>query len=330
VAAPAPAAPVPPGKEEYVAIPLVSVTLGWPEPIRQALAGLNVPDAILNLPVSETEQALKRGKVVFQWKRLKPLIKPPLKTALAPALDEVQLELPLPAVAPLFMAQRKPAAAQKKYAVGEDIPDVFSAKGMLTSAPPVSAPVAAPAAPAPASMPAPVASAPKPAPAPIPMAHAPAPALKLAPAPAIPAVAPASPPAARPAALPTEIGELFGQPGRKNWAPAEIVQRTAALPGVAGAVITMQDGLLVAGHLPPGLNGEAIAAFLPQMYSRMMQYCKELKFGESDTFTLVVDNVALRIHRAGGLYFAALGRSNEALPDPQLRLIASHLAPQSK
>jgi predicted regulator of Ras-like GTPase activity (Roadblock/LC7/MglB family) len=139
-------------------------------------------------------------------------------------------------------------------------------------------------------------------------------------------------PVAEPAAEgePRDIGEVFGQPGRKNWAPAEIVQRTAVLKGIAGAVITMQDGLLIAGQLPPGLNGEIIAAFVPQMFSRMMQYSKELKFGDSDNITFIVENVPLRIYRVGGVYFAVLGCADESLPEIPLRLIASHLGPQSK
>jgi predicted regulator of Ras-like GTPase activity (Roadblock/LC7/MglB family) len=338
--APAPTATTPStsGSTEFITVPLSTVTMGWPEPIRNALAGLNAADATLNLPAEETEQALKRGKVVFSWKRLKPLVRPPLKTALAPALDELQLELPLPAIAPLFMAQRKNVPTQRKYDVGGDIPDVFSGRGLAAAhAPqPSRTPAPAPAAPAqpkappaaPAPMP-PATPAPTPAPAPIPMPVA----AKLTPAAApSPAPAPASPASS---AVPTEeeprdIGEVFGQPGRKNWAPAEIVQRTATLNGIAGSVIAMQDGLLIAAQLPPGLNGDTIAAFLPQMYTRMMQYSKELKFGDSNNITFIIQRVPLRIYRVGGVYFAALGRADESLPETPLRLIASHLGPQSK
>jgi predicted regulator of Ras-like GTPase activity (Roadblock/LC7/MglB family) len=127
-----------------------------------------------------------------------------------------------------------------------------------------------------------------------------------------------------------EIGEIFGQPGRKNWSPAELVERSSGLQGVVGAIITMPDGLLVASHLPPGLNGEAIAAFLPQMFTRMMQYCKELKFGDATRLTIVVDGVPLKIVKVGGVFFAALGRAEDPLPEAQLNVIAAHLTPQSK
>jgi predicted regulator of Ras-like GTPase activity (Roadblock/LC7/MglB family) len=110
----------------------------------------------------------------------------------------------------------------------------------------------------------------------------------------------------------------------------ELVQRTATLPGVAGALIAMQDGLLVANQMPAGLNGETIAAFIPQMYSRIMQYCKELKFSEADSFAFIVDGVPMKIFKVGGVYFTVLGRAGEPLPDPHLGIIAGHLAPQNK
>src|SRR5207247_6268820 len=182
-------------------------------------------------------------------------------------------------IAPLFMAHKRPAASQKKYAIGEQIPDVFTSRAMAPSA---QAPVtpAAPAAPA-----APVAPR-----IPVPAATAPV-------RPAITAQAPVAPAVSVAPRPPQEIGEVFGQPGRRNWTPNEIVQKTSALKGVAGALVAMQDGLLVADHLPPGLNGETIAAFLPQMFSRVLQYSKELKFGEGNNLTILVDNVPLKIFK---------------------------------
>jgi predicted regulator of Ras-like GTPase activity (Roadblock/LC7/MglB family) len=151
----------------------------------------------------------------------------------------------------------------------------------------------------------------------------------MAPAPVAPAV-PAAPAFTTAPVAPQEIGEVFGQPGRKNWTPSEIVHKTSALRGVAGALIAMQDGLLVAGHLPPGLNAETIAAFLPQMHSRMTQYSKELKFGEANNLTLVVDDVALKIFKTGGVFFTVLGRPGEPLPEPHLKIVAAQLGPQNK
>jgi len=286
--APAPTRPVVP--QEPLVIPLSSLASSLPEPVRQALAQSLANDAVLAVPGESVEQGLKRGKVAFAWSELRSMISPPLASTTAAEINDTVVDLPLPVIAPLFLARKKPAAAQKKYDVGEDIPDVFQGRGL---SPAVTAAAAAAAAP-------PVE---EPAPAPAPAA---------------------------PASMPKDIGEVFGQPGRKNWTPIEIVQRTSSLTGVAGALIAMQDGLLVAGQLPPGLNGETIAAFIPQMYTRMMQYCKELKFNDSTNLTVLVDSVPLKIFRAGNVYFTVLGRDRDSLPEPHLTIVASHLEPQSK
>ena len=144
------------------------------------------------------------------------------------------------------------------------------------------------------------------------------------------ALAPAAP---APVPLPKpalQIGDIFGQPGKRDWTPNEIVQKTSGLRGVAGALIAMPDGLLVAGQLPAGLSGETIAAFLPQMFGRMTQYTKELKFKETDNLTLIVENVPLQIYKTGNLYFAVLGRAGEILPQLQLKIIAAALGPQTR
>jgi len=335
--APAIAAPTPEPQPDalppdFLIVPLTRLTSGWPDAIKEALADLpdlpSLSDATVALPKDELEQALKRGKIAFSWKRIRAWIMPAPPTTTASELDDTPLDLPLPVIAPLFLAQRRPAPPQKQYTIGDHIPDLFAGKGKVPSA---QVQVAAPVTPSTPSRPAPPAiampSAPAPRPA-IPVSAPLAPAARAAPAaPAAPAVAPVVATAPLP---PREIGEVFGQPGRKNWTPSEIVQKTSALRGVAGALIAMQDGLLVAGHLPPGLNAETIAAFLPQMHSRMTQYSKELKFGEANNLTLIVDDVPLKIFKTGGVFFTVLGRPGESLPEPHLTIVAAQLGPQSK
>lgn len=301
---PRPAAPAvpPPAKpaepQEALTVPLASVSDTWPDTIKEALAAH--PGATVVLPVDEIEQALKRGRIVFAWKRIRSLIQPALSPSTVSALDDTQLELPLQVVAPLFLTHRKPAGPQKKYTITEHIPDMFHGRGLAPAAAPVDAgPAVAPA----IAFPRPTAPAPTPAPTPV-----------AAPAPAVP----------------TDIGEVFSQPGRKNWTPNEIVQRTSGLKGVSGALIAMQDGLMVASHLAPGLNAETIAAFIPQMYTRMMQYCKELKFNEANSLAFIVDNVPLKIFKVGGVYFMVLGRDQEPLPEVHLSIVAAQLSPQNK
>jgi predicted regulator of Ras-like GTPase activity (Roadblock/LC7/MglB family) len=110
----------------------------------------------------------------------------------------------------------------------------------------------------------------------------------------------------------------------------EIVQRTSALRGVAGTLIAMQDGLLVADQMPPGLPADTFAAFVPQLFGRLSQYTKELKLGEASSVTVVVEDAPLKIFKAGGVYFTALGQAAQPLPDPELNAIAAYLGRQTQ
>jgi predicted regulator of Ras-like GTPase activity (Roadblock/LC7/MglB family) len=102
------------------------------------------------------------------------------------------------------------------------------------------------------------------------------------------------------------------------------------LPNVAGALIAMQDGLLVAHFMPPTMKTETIAAFVPQIFGRLNQYCKELQMGEADAIGFTVEAGTVHVFSAGIIYFAALSKPGELLPLPELQLIASELSRHTK
>ncbi len=202
--------------------------------------------------------------------------------------EELPLELPLRIVAPLFMAKHRPKV-QKKITVG-DLPDLFAGRNLSSATPAVQSVETA---------------------APITMAH---------PTEVTGAVAPA--PKANP------VGEIFGQPAKHNWSPIEIVKGVATLPGISGAFIAMQDGLLVAAELPPHLKGDTVAAFLPQIFGRMNQYAKELQLGALSSFSFVTENVSWQIIKTGTVYFVAIGKAGENLPGEKLSAVAAELGKQ--
>jgi len=208
---------------------------------------------------------------------------------------ELKVALPLGLIAPLFMKSRN-AGQRKKTAVADNIPDLFSAAG-------------------------------KPLPQP-------ASAEELAgPAPAVPpptAAAPAPVVATAPKKAPTNLSELFGEPEKKTWTPNEIVQRTTTLPHVEGAMIALQDGLLVASNMPQGMRTETIAAFVPQIFGRLNQYSKDLQLGATTAVSFSVDAGTMQVFNAGIIYFLAFGKSGSLLPLADLQLIAGELSRHTK
>ena len=106
-------------------VPLAQAAASWPDEVRRDLAGLNLATAAIELPMTTAEQALKSGLVAFPWKQLCQWIDSPSVLAPPPATGEMLVEVPLPIIAPLFMARYRPAATQKRAAVSDSIPDLF-------------------------------------------------------------------------------------------------------------------------------------------------------------------------------------------------------------
>jgi predicted regulator of Ras-like GTPase activity (Roadblock/LC7/MglB family) len=125
------------------------------------------------------------------------------------------------------------------------------------------------------------------------------------------------------------VGELFGQPQKKNWTPAELVKAIVTLPGVAGAIVALQEGLPVTAVLPDGVKSDVIAAFLPQIFARLNQYAGEMKLGDVDDLLFTTHGAHCQIYRLGYIYFAVLGKAGEALPWHELHLVTEELARQT-
>jgi predicted regulator of Ras-like GTPase activity (Roadblock/LC7/MglB family) len=319
--APAPAASAPAAPREAatplnltseLSLLLVEVAAGWQEGYRNELSVLP-GDTRLSLPASEVGPLLQKGKVAFPWETLRRWLTPPPSSALN-IPDDTQLVLPLKIVAPAFVAA---TGAKKRASQGDaSLPDFFGPSAGQTPA--------QKAAPAPA--PAPVAPA---------RTAAPAPAAKSLPPASVAAAAPASAPvithdsAGAPAGrMPMTLRELFKMPDKTDWPPNELVKLTCALPGVAGVVVALEEGLVVAQKLPDGFSADTFAAFMPQVFSRMDRYTGEMQLGETNDVTLNTESGAVRLFRNGKVFVAALGTSGEFLPNG-LHLICNELASQN-
>lgn len=323
----APAAP--PNDRPSITVPVEPLCGGWPEPIRNALAILN-GSARVALPAEDVKAGLARGKVTFTWGQI--------RTWLEPALDEssvadeaTELTLPLKIVAPVFLAATKnPKVEQRPAEFDSEIPALFSdaRAGTAEIAPALEVADESPVAETPSATEAAVAPEPteasiaaEPPEAPLTFTFAPDPIEE-------PALAPAAEPA--PAKEPATIGELFGQPDKPEWTPAEIVAHLAKLPSVSGAVVALQEGLLVAHSMPGDVKSDVIAAFLPQLFARLNQYAGEMKLGEVDDLLFTTHGAHCQIYRLGYVYFAVLGKPGEPLPWAELRLVADELARQTQ
>src|SRR5213078_3833301 len=107
--------------------------------------------------------------------------------------------------------------------------------------------------------------------------------------------------------------------------PNEVVSRAAALDGVAGALVALPDGLMVASKVSAELNGDTLAAFLPQIFGKVSQCTKELRMGDLNNLNFTVGNVPWKIFRVNAIFFAAFGQPGVPLPTAHLAALAAEL-----
>jgi predicted regulator of Ras-like GTPase activity (Roadblock/LC7/MglB family) len=291
-AAPPPVRPA--SESEALLISLTSLAEGWPEAVRQEIVQMNLVEMKVALPSEVVERALKQGRIAFSWKTLRSWITPPPRPVPS-AHDSSVLELPLKVVAPPFLARQKEAGKlQKKVVVDDEIPNLFFGFPRSESG---SASVASAASPVP------------------------------------PKVADTNfyvwDDSSDRARIREDEVRRGPSPGTKFVAkyatPNEVVSRAAALEGVAGALIALPDGLMVASRLPADLNGDTLAAFLPQIFGKINQCTKELRMGELNNVNFTVGNIPWKIFRVNAIFFAAFGRAGEPLPTAQLAALAVEL-----
>ncbi len=307
--------------DAVVALPLAEVSRGWPETIREEIVGA-AEGTLINYPAPALAEALRGGKVLVPWKQLRGWLAPALAKPGDPLYQDALVELPLPVVAPRFMASAAPRKTAPRVVVDEAIPSPFASRAAapppapapkLARPPVVDAPAVALPTPRPVAEPKPVAT-PKPI------------------TPEKPEPKP-EPTAAEPPTLSAET-ELTAEErmealGLDGKLPAELIERACQINGVAGAVITLKEGLVVAAKVPPDLKAEALGAFLPQLFNRVEQSTQSMEIGELQSLQFTAGNRPWQIWKAGAVLFAALGRPNELLPGAQLKIIAAQLARQT-
>jgi predicted regulator of Ras-like GTPase activity (Roadblock/LC7/MglB family) len=285
---------------DSVTLALSAVSAAWPGEVRREMVEQNLTGATLALPANKVAEGLRVGHVVFNWKELRRWLNPPPKIAASPETAETLLEIPLSIVAPLLLPKIKDALPKKKAFIAESIPDIFGRSGEPLPA---------------------FAAVPLEAAQPIPGTPA-----EFVPTPAPKPMTP-EPTSAKDKSR-SGLGDIIGKPPRKPSNPNEVIQKLVALPGVVGALITLQEGLLVASDWAPGVKPDTLGGFVPQIFSRINQYMREMQLGEVHNATFVLEKSTLHIFKNGNLYFAVLGGPGRPLPLHSILAVASDLTPQ--
>jgi predicted regulator of Ras-like GTPase activity (Roadblock/LC7/MglB family) len=277
-------------------IPLWELAESWPDELKQDILTSSLANEVVALPGDMVEAGLKQGRIKMTWRVLRTLAKPGSN---ASPNDGLELELPLKVVAPLFLAVQKNAQrSQRKAAVSEEIPNLFF--GFPQAAPAPAAPVA------------------------VRLAEK-APEKKISDSNIFTRGDSSETPA-------KEDASVYASPEvprtdftSRRVQPKDVVSRAKALPGVAGVVVALPDGLRVASDVPPEMNAETLAAFIPQLFDRMNLSVRELRLGVLNNVAFTVGNVPWKIFRVNAVYVAAFGHAGKALPGVELAALAAEM-----
>lgn len=148
-----------------------------------------------------------------------------------------------------------------------------------------------------------------------------------APAPSL--TAPVAAPAA-PVAADTKLGEALGKPEKAHWTPTEIIHAVIGLPGVFGAMLSLQEGHLAAAEMQATLPPELLAYALPKLFSSTGEQSRQMKLGEPTMISLVADGHHWAVFKLDKIFFTVMSRKGHLLPLPQLQTIATEIARQRK
>jgi predicted regulator of Ras-like GTPase activity (Roadblock/LC7/MglB family) len=286
----------------------VELAAGWPDGIRSELSCLP-GDTKLVVPAEAVSPGLQKGKVAFPWSQVSRWLKPGMSGSVS-IPEDFELVFPLKIMAPAFVAATGASKRREGAEINSSLPDFFGpSSGHLKM------PSAAVPAPTPATEPTAAVEC-------VPAAtEAATPPFKLsvvceAPmsveTPATPSVQTNTQPTAVPAV-----------------SPAEIVVRACDLPGISGAVIGLEEGLVVAQKLPEGFVADTFAAFMPQIFGRLERYTSEMQLGGATAIIIQSAQGPCRIARHGKIYFGTIGRAGEKLPDG-LDLLSEQLASHNR
>lgn len=124
---------------------------------------------------------------------------------------------------------------------------------------------------------------------------------------------------------PTTTTVAAPQPAVRKPDPAGLVAQALTLPGVAGAIIALPNGVIAAQKLPKDLNPDAVAEFVHRAMDQINQCATVLRQGYTTRLSFTVGEISWAIFKRGAIYFAVMSRPNQMLPEESLGLLAAEL-----
>jgi predicted regulator of Ras-like GTPase activity (Roadblock/LC7/MglB family) len=283
-----------------ITMSIVDLWEAWPDAVKDEITQLGLTESKISVPLELIEAALKQGRVSFSWRLMRSWVRPAVEFGAMSPHEGAVLDLPLKVVAPAFLSRHREAAERKRVELAGDIPDIWSGSKPASFDTTVTRPKT---------------KASEQTNYYVWDEASDSPAHESAPGAEVQTARLARPPSA---GGDTNFATRFSSPN-------EVVKKATSIPGIAGALVALEDGLLVASSLTHDVNGDTLAAFIPQAFVRVSQTTKELMMGELNNLNFTLGTTPWKIFRVGSLYFAVYGRPGEPLPTARIAGLAAEL-----
>jgi hypothetical protein len=282
-----------------ITLALDKVLTSWPELLRGAIERAAADQTVLRIPMSELEPGIRRGRITFAWKQVRPWIVPSLGCQLS-EYDAQPIELPLAEIAPIFMARRRDTEKKAALFTPADIPDLFTSSPLSVKAEPFRPEALKPISPV--------------------------------------SFSPSSAQQIFPLFPDCGIRHTFvnrcsptrsGGPYRKvRWHHRRNGQNYRVCVPPAGSLWgpALHGRRTACGRkTSSGPSADSLAAFTPQLYQRVAQYTNEIGMGPPLDLEIALQDRLLMIIKINNGYLATVSRPRESLPKAEIKAFAGGL-----
>jgi predicted regulator of Ras-like GTPase activity (Roadblock/LC7/MglB family) len=107
--------------------------------------------------------------------------------------------------------------------------------------------------------------------------------------------------------------------------PNAMVEEMTRVAGVSGALLVSGDGLWIAASLPEGVGKEAVAALVPSIHQRLVDFCREVKGGELSKVLLQVGDRSVLLVPVDTHYLVVLGGVGKTMPEKEMMVFLQRL-----
>ena len=121
------------------------------------------------------------------------------------------------------------------------------------------------------------------------------------------------------------LNELLNFPESQNVTLKDVTERIACWPDVSGCLLSQGNGLSLVGTTPPGVDKNAVVAFVPRMFEAINKSFGEVSGQDTDAILIPSAGTSFHLFRSEDLYLIIMSRLPQ-MPERHMKVARLVLA----